>query len=401
MSALVRKIRLALAREGELTLLERLRKGRTFVTASLTGRRNLDACSRLGARPRTVGRPLVHNAGRIEIGDDFLVDSAFTPASFAAEPGGVLTIGDRVICSFGASIRATRRVALGDEAWIAWYSVIHDRLDGQPPEAARPISIGRRVWLAGRVTVLPGASIGDGSIVGAGSVVEGEIPPGVVAAGIPARVLRPVAGSDERIRAEGLAETPPPTHGLVAELSLPIARAAWRMAAALAQGGRSRDLRAALRLRGVDRLGAGVEVAGRLFVSNLGRIEVGEGVVFAGRSEAVHLSTGRGASLILGRRVRIGPGSGLTAHARVDVGDEVEFGSRCMVIDTDFHGLEDRNLRPKPRPIVVGRGVRLGAGTIVLKGVTIGEGAVVEAGSVVRSSVPPGVRVGGVPAVAR
>lgn len=401
MRALIRKVTQSLARDRELTLVERVRKGRSFLLAALTARGNLRACDRVGSRARTVGRPHIENAGRIEIGDDFLVDSTFTATILASEPGGVLAIGSHAICSFGVSIRATRRIELGDGAWIAWYSVIHDRRDGEPPEAARPISIGSRVWLAGRVTVLPGATIGDGSVIGAGSVVEGNIPAGVVAAGAPARVLRPVAGADDRIRAEGLAEIPPPRHGPLAELSLPIARAAARSVGALAQGARARDLHAALRLRGVDRLGAGVEVDGRLFVTNLGYMEVRTGAVFSARSEPIHLSTGRGATLVIGSGARIGPGSGLTAHARVEVGDGAVLESRCMVIDTDFHGLEDRNLRPKPRPIVVGRGARLGAGTIVLKGVTIGEGAVVDAGSVVRSDVPTGARVGGVPAAPR
>ena len=401
MKALVQKITRSLARDHELTLLERIRKGRTFVRAALTAPRNLRGCSRVGRRPRTVGRPRVENAGRIEIGDDFLVDSTFTPTTLATEPGGVLAIGSRAICSFGVSIRATRRIDLGDGAWIAWYSVIHDRRDGEPPEAARPISIGPRVWLAGRVTVLPGASIGEGSVIAAGSVVEGDIPAGVLAAGAPARVLRPIAGMDDRIRAEGLEVIPPPRHGVLGELSLPMLRATSRSLAALARGARPRDLRAALQLRAVDRLGTDVGVDGTLFVANLGQMEVRDGAVFAAQSEPIHLSTGRGGTLVIGSRARIGPGSGLTAHARVELGDGAVLEPRCMVIDTDFHALEDRNLRPRPRPILIGNGAHLGAGTIVLKGVTIGAGAVVEAGSVVRSNVPAGARVGGVPAAPR
>ena len=224
------------------------------------------------------------------------------------------------------------------------------------------------------MTVLPGATIGDGSVIGAGSVVEGDIPAGVVAAGAPARVL---SSSPERTIASGprgsRRSLPRATGRRPSSRSL-IARAAARSVGALAQGAHARDLRAALRLRGVDRLGAGVEVDGPLFVTNLGYMEVRTGAVFSARSEPIHLSTGRGATLVIGSGARIGPGSGLTAHARVEVGDGAVLESRCMVIDTDFHGFEDRNLRPKPRPIVVGRGARLGAGTIVLKGVTIGRG---------------------------
>ncbi|MCK2215174.1 sugar O-acetyltransferase [Actinomadura sp. ATCC 31491] len=59
-------------------------------------------------------------------------------------------------------------------------------------EAAKPITIGDNVWLGGGVIVCPGVSIGDDSVVGAGAVVTRDIPPGVVAAGNPARVLRPL-----------------------------------------------------------------------------------------------------------------------------------------------------------------------------------------------------------------
>ena len=55
-----------------------------------------------------------------------------------------------------------------------------------------PITVGSDVWFGGNVTVLPGVTIGDGAVIGAGSVVTRDIPPGVVAAGNPCRVLRPV-----------------------------------------------------------------------------------------------------------------------------------------------------------------------------------------------------------------
>lgn len=58
------------------------------------------------------------------------------------------------------------------------------------PEMAKPITIGRRVWIGGGTIVLPGVTIGDDSTIGAGSVVSRDIPSGVVAAGNPCRVIR-------------------------------------------------------------------------------------------------------------------------------------------------------------------------------------------------------------------
>lgn len=62
-------------------------------------------------------------------------------------------------------------------------------------EAAEPITIGDNVWLGGGVIVCPGVSIGDDSVIGAGSVVTRDIPAGVVAVGNPARVIRQVTES--------------------------------------------------------------------------------------------------------------------------------------------------------------------------------------------------------------
>jgi lipopolysaccharide O-acetyltransferase len=55
---------------------------------------------------------------------------------------------------------------------------------------ANPVSIGNCVWLGEGVAVLSGAKIGDGCIIGAHSVVKGEIPPYSVAVGAPARVVK-------------------------------------------------------------------------------------------------------------------------------------------------------------------------------------------------------------------
>ena len=59
-------------------------------------------------------------------------------------------------------------------------------------EFARPITVGDSVWFGGSVAVLPGVTIGSGAVIGAGSVVSRDIPPNVVAAGNPCRVLRPI-----------------------------------------------------------------------------------------------------------------------------------------------------------------------------------------------------------------
>ena len=64
------------------------------------------------------------------------------------------------------------------------------------PELARPISLGRRVWIGGGTIVLAGIDIGDDAVIGAGSVVTKSVPARVVAAGNPCRILRSIDPSE-------------------------------------------------------------------------------------------------------------------------------------------------------------------------------------------------------------
>ena len=63
-------------------------------------------------------------------------------------------------------------------------------------EYAYPITIGNNVWIGAQVCVLPGVTIGDNTIIGAGSVVTKSIPANVLAVGNPCRVLRTITEAD-------------------------------------------------------------------------------------------------------------------------------------------------------------------------------------------------------------
>lgn len=126
--------------------------------------------------------------GRIEIGSDF---GANGNVRLIADCGGTIVIGNQVNIGPNVVIRAA------DHAF--------DRLDvpiREQGHAAGRIDIGSDVWIAANVVVVRGARIGDHAVIGAGSVVTGDIPPYAVAAGSPARVIRlrnarPAAGPAE------------------------------------------------------------------------------------------------------------------------------------------------------------------------------------------------------------
>ena len=93
---------------------------------------------------------------------------------------------------------AAESIVIGQDCAIGPDCYITDHDHGQdlmlPPLAqpviSKPTRIGDRVWLGAKVTVLKGVTIGDNTTVGAGSVVTQDLPAGVIAAGVPARVIR-------------------------------------------------------------------------------------------------------------------------------------------------------------------------------------------------------------------
>jgi maltose O-acetyltransferase len=74
-------------------------------------------------------------------------------------------------------------------------------------ESAKPITLGDNVWLSSGVIVCPGVTIGDHTVVGAGAVVTRDLPAGVVAMGVPARVLREI-GENDRTQIPDLSGAP-------------------------------------------------------------------------------------------------------------------------------------------------------------------------------------------------
>ncbi len=86
-------------------------------------------------------------------------------------------------------------ITIGEWAVVSQYAYLcgatHDHEDPAFPLVPRPITLGRRVWIAADVFVAPGVTVGDGTVVGARSSVFKDLPPWQVCMGSPARVVRP------------------------------------------------------------------------------------------------------------------------------------------------------------------------------------------------------------------
>jgi lipopolysaccharide O-acetyltransferase len=111
-----------------------------------------------------------------------------------------LSIGDNTVIHPYAHIAAAKRVTIGEGVLIAPFVYIsdhdHDASDPYDPPIfnnrllVSPVEIGSYVWIGERVCILKGVTIGERSVIGAGSVVVRSIPPLSIAVGAPARVIR-------------------------------------------------------------------------------------------------------------------------------------------------------------------------------------------------------------------
>ena len=127
-----------------------------------------------------------------------------------ADYGKNVFIGEKTFINHGAYLMDCAKITIGKHCFIgpdcAFYTAVHPLLSDERNlglEKALPITIGDNVWLGGKVVVLPGVKIGSCSVVGAGSVVAKDVPPGVVAAGNPCRVLRKITEADRITKKDG------------------------------------------------------------------------------------------------------------------------------------------------------------------------------------------------------
>jgi len=147
----------------------------------------------------------IQGRGDIILGDNVTFDGKSGikfAARFADRP--TLTVGSHTGISNGCIITVGKQVTIGSHCRIASDVVITDsnghpaesiaRKKGAPPsdESVRPVTIQDNVWVGRRAIILPGVTIGEGSIVSSGAVVMGDVAPYTVVAGNPARKIGPV-----------------------------------------------------------------------------------------------------------------------------------------------------------------------------------------------------------------
>lgn len=148
---------------------------------------------RLGERVNLHNLPMLYGGG-----------ATFPACSFSLGSGASIEIGDDTYAAF-AAFSAQKKISIGKRVLIASGCRIFDSdahaVDRIPRmthdgEGVCEVRIEDDVWLASDVMVCKGVTIGKGSVIGAKSLVTHDIPPGVLAAGSPAEVIRPLRFGD-------------------------------------------------------------------------------------------------------------------------------------------------------------------------------------------------------------
>ncbi len=123
---------------------------------------------------------------------------------FYCDYGSNIHLGERVFFNFNCVVLDVAPVHIGSRTLfgpnVQLYTATHpidaeERASGL--EFGKPITIGSDVWVGGSAVICPGVTIGNRSIIGAGSVVTKDIPADVIAAGNPCRVKRPITAADK------------------------------------------------------------------------------------------------------------------------------------------------------------------------------------------------------------
>jgi maltose O-acetyltransferase len=129
-------------------------------------------------------------------------DSVWLQPPFWCDYGNNIYLGERVYFNFNCVVLDVCPVKIGDFVFfgpgVQIYAATHpiDPAERRTSEFGKPVTIGSDVWVGGGAIICPGVTIGNGTVIGAGSVVTKDIPAGVVAAGNPCRVIRPITAAD-------------------------------------------------------------------------------------------------------------------------------------------------------------------------------------------------------------
>lgn len=116
---------------------------------------------------------------------------------FNADYGQNIKVGKNVFINSGCCFQDQGGIEIGDNVLIGQQVVIatlnHDlNAERRANMLPAPVKIGNRVWVGAHATILSGVTVGDNSVIAAGAVVTKDVPPNVVVAGVPAKIIKQI-----------------------------------------------------------------------------------------------------------------------------------------------------------------------------------------------------------------
>lgn len=178
--------------------------GRTEKEKMLAGELYRAACPEIVADQRAAAKWMLRYNRTVDPAERHALLCAFMKAAgaratirppFYCDYGYNITLGQGVFLNFNCVILDVAEVSIGDDTQIGSGVQILTADHPRDPDLRRsglesgiPVRIGRNVWIGAGAMILPGVTIGDDAIVGAGSVVTRDVPAGATAMGNPARI---------------------------------------------------------------------------------------------------------------------------------------------------------------------------------------------------------------------
>ncbi|MCD8372573.1 MAG: sugar O-acetyltransferase [Clostridia bacterium] len=116
---------------------------------------------------------------------------------FYTDFGKNITVGENVFINSGCCFQDQGGIFIGDGSLIGHQAVLatlnHDLIpENRKNMIARPIILGKNVWIGAHATILGGVTIGDNAVIAAGAVVTKDVPENAVAAGVPAKIIKTI-----------------------------------------------------------------------------------------------------------------------------------------------------------------------------------------------------------------
>ncbi|KAG7196256.1 uncharacterized protein KQ657_000271 [Scheffersomyces spartinae] len=124
-------------------------------------------------------------------------DNVFIEYPFYVDYGCNIELGDRFYANYGVTFLDCSLIKFGDNVMVGPHTVFTCATHPANPitrlagvEFARPIIVGNNVWFGANCTILPGVTIGDGAVIGAGTVVTKDVPANSLCVGVPGRITK-------------------------------------------------------------------------------------------------------------------------------------------------------------------------------------------------------------------